>query len=91
MDLSYENEDLENEKKPNLGTRILMRLDTYMISNTNRKLKAFNIVISIVLFVDIFITSFLIGNYNLIIDEESGKESTDFLNHHSIYTTVIAI
>lgn len=58
-----EGEDLAPfEKRPNLCLRITKRLDRLMFSANSRKMKLFQVVVSLLLYADIILTSLLLGN-----------------------------
>ena len=93
MNMSLEGEDmvLQKSKEPNLCQKIGKKLDKFMIKPDHKKLKIFHIILAFSLFIDIFITSFLIGNYNMFIDESNSPEHSDFLLHEEIYTYLMII
>ena len=57
-----------------------------MIEPESRRLKNFDILCSLVLFVDIFMTSFLFGNYQFFFGEVD-----EFLNHVVVFTIIVLI
>lgn len=61
-------------------------MENYMIEPQNRKLKIFHLILSVTMYVDICMTSLLIGNYRFQIGEQD-----EYLNHYSVYTYIIII
>jgi len=48
-----------------------------MISPTNKRMKVYHLMISLTLYVDFWITSWILGNYKF----QQGLEDKNFLNH----------
>ena len=61
-----------------------------LIDPQNKKLKYFHLIVSIVLFWDFFLTSFIIGNYKFYFDEKERTEGV-FKNHVSNYQYICII
>lgn len=57
-----------------------------MIEPDNKRLKNFDIFCCLVLYVDIFMTCFLFGNYEFLV----GKEDY-FLHHREVFTIIVLI
>lgn len=57
-----------------------------MIPPGSRKLKYFHLIVSLTLYVDFFMTSFILGNYRF-----HKGEDPDFVNHKNIYVVVFSI
>ena len=57
-----------------------------MIEPQNRKLKFFHILLALTMYVDMFMTSLLIGNYRYQIGEQE-----EFLNHFEVYSYIVVI
>ena len=74
------------EQKPNCFQRMDQRLSNMMIDPHSNRSKLIQAAVSITFFLDIFITSLLIGNYQFQI----GKDAS-FLNHSDVYTYITII
>ena len=59
-----------------------------MIDPENKRLILFHLIVSLTFYVDIFVTSLLIANYNFYLGLDSEKE---FLNHRVVYNYIIGI
>lgn len=58
-----------------------------MISPSNKKMKYYHLVVSITLYVDFWITSWILGNYRF----QQGLEDKNFLNHRSNYSLIMCV
>lgn len=61
-----------------------------LIEPQNKKLKIFHLVVSVTLFFDFFLTSFILGNYKFYFDIEE-RQSGVFGNHETLYKFICAI
>jgi len=59
FNINIENEEEEQENE----NRIIKIWRKYLIDPNNSKLKKFHLLCSLALFVDFFLTSFIVGNY----------------------------
>ena len=77
-----------DQEKDSENTNFFIRnyLAPLMIEPESRRLKNFDILCSLVLFVDIFMTSFLFGNYQFFFGEVD-----EFLNHAVVFTIIVLI
>lgn len=57
-----------------------------MIDPDNKKLRAFHMVVALSFYIDVIVTSLMIGNY----DYQIGN-NPDYLNHLDIYYIIILI
>ena len=70
------------EEKKNWCSR---RLQKYMIEANNARLKKFHLIVSLSLYVDFFLTSFVMGNYKFIV----GDYNSEFMYHETIFQIII--
>ena len=54
-------EDEEETKKPR--SQLIEKIKNYMISPTNKRMKIYHLLVSLTLYVDFWITSWILGNY----------------------------
>ena len=71
-------DDMEVEESEN---RIFLKWRKYLIEPSNSKLKKFHLLASISLFIDFFLTCFILGNYKFQI----GEDDPNFMNHEAMY------
>ena len=59
-----------------------------MIDPSNRKLKNFHLIVTCALYMDFFITGFIISNYKFLIGD---TDQHNFMSHEGWYTLIIII
>ena len=62
-----------------------------MIPPNSRKLKYFHLIVSCTLYVDFFMTGFILGNYDFHKKFNQGNRDQDFLNHEGVYLVIFVI
>jgi hypothetical protein len=83
QDLLLDNSFEENNKQ----TKCSKRIKALLIDPSNLKLKRFHLIVSFALYVDFFMSSFIMGNYRF----QVGTADPDFLNHRNIFLLLIII
>ena len=57
--------DTEMQERPNCLSKCLRKIKTdYMIDPDNKKLRAFHLIVALTFYVDVIVTSLMIGNYD---------------------------
>jgi hypothetical protein len=80
MGISY----LKNFQKQYAKLNITIR-DKYMIPPGHKKLQIFHLLVALALYVDYFMTCFIMGNYNF----QKSDIDTNFMNHRQVMNWVI--
>ena len=57
-----------------------------MIDPDNKRLRTFHLLLALTFYVDVIVTSLMIGNYDFQIGQD-----TQYLNHRSVYYYIILI
>ena len=69
--------------------RVFEQYKNLMIKRDNRKLKNFHLLVALTLYADFFITAWIIGNYEFLLQVEGYDE--DFMDHRLKYTFIVFI
>lgn len=57
--------DNDLQERPNCWSKCLRKIKTdYMIDPDNKKLRAFHMVVALSFYIDVIVTSLMIGNYD---------------------------
>ena len=59
-----------------------------MIEPNSRKLKNFHLVVACALYMDFFLTGFILSNYKFLVGDPDTRE---FLNHDTLYTFITIV
>ena len=90
-DLDNWGSETEPPEKPNCLSKCLKKIkqkikEDYMIDPDNKKLRTFHLLLALTFYVDIIMTSLMIGNYDFQIGNDK-----EYLNHQSVYYCIIMI
>lgn len=90
-DLDNWGSETEPPEKPNCLSKGLKKIkqkikEDYMIDPDNKKLRTFHLLLALTFYVDIIMTSLMIGNYDFQIGNDK-----EYLNHQSVYYCIIMI
>lgn len=61
-------------------------MNSYMLDQSNQRMKLFHLLTTLVVYMDFFLTSLMIGNYKFIKGEDP-----DFMGYSSSYSMIITI
>ena len=83
-----QNEGETQQLDQSLLGRIKRFFSKQMIEPNSRKLKNFHLVVACALYMDFFLTGFILSNYKFLIGD---PEEIEFLNHETLYTLITIV